>query len=157
MKKTNAMRILDANSIKYETTEYDVSDGKIDGISVASKVNKVPNSVFKTLVTTCEKELFIFVVPVTAELDLKLAAQQVCKKQISMLPQKMLLPMTGYVHGGCTAIGMKKKYPVFLDISADKFDKITVSAGKIGLQITLEVSDYLKITSAALAHITKEN
>ncbi len=157
MQKTNAMRILDSKKIKYSITEYDVSDGRLDGVSVANKVGKDPAEVFKTLVAGFKQELFVFVIPVCKELDMKKAAKCTEKKSIEMIPQKQLLPSTGYVHGGCTAIGMKKNYPVFLDASAEGLKELTVSGGKIGMQITLTTADYLSACGAKLCDLAKEN
>lgn len=157
MQKTNAMRILDQKKVLYSVTEYETCDGKIDGISVAIKVNKDPNKVFKTLVLINGNDLYVFVIPVNKELDLKAAAKAACIKSIEMLPQKQLLPLTGYIHGGCTAIGMKKRYPVFIDESVLDVDYITVSGGRVGVQITLSANDYIFATQAKIARFTKEN
>ena len=157
MQKTNAMRILDQKKVLYSVTEYETCDGKIDGISVAIKVNKDPNKVFKTLVLINGNDLYVFVIPVNKELDLKAAAKAACIKYIEMLPQKQLLPLTGYIHGGCTAIGMKKRYPVFIDESVLDVDYITVSGGRVGVQITLSANDYIFATQAKIARFTKEN
>ena len=101
--------------------------------------------------------MYVFVIPVNKELDLKAAAKAACIKSIEMLPQKQLLPLTGYIHGGCTAIGMKKRYPVFIDESVLDVDYITVSGGRVGVQITLSANDYIFATQAKIARFTKEN
>ncbi len=139
--KTNAMRILDSLNIEYEYLEYSVDDGKIDGISVADKVGEPRETVFKTLVTIgADKELYVFVIPVEFELDLKKAAKASSQKNIQMLPLKELTKNTGYVHGGCSPIGMKKLFKTFIDETATLNEKIVVSAGQVGLQIKLNPS-----------------
>ncbi|WP_410510908.1 Cys-tRNA(Pro) deacylase [Paenibacillus sp. BR2-3] len=135
--KTNAMRILDVNKIPYEVLFYDNEDGKIHGTAVAEKIGRVPEAVFKTLVSHSGSNLYVFVIPVGEELDLKKAARAAGEKRIEMLPVKDLQKWTGYVRGGCSPVGMKKLYPTFIDSSAEPLDKIAVSAGKIGLQMEL--------------------
>ncbi|MFJ7848398.1 Cys-tRNA(Pro) deacylase [Peribacillus sp. NPDC097206] len=142
--KTNAMRILDKMKIKYEMMSYDANDGKIDGITVAYKIGKSPETVFKTLVThNGPQQLYVFVIPVAAELDLKKAAKAAGVKKIEMLAVKDLQKYTGYIRGGCSPIGMKKQYPTFIDESALDLSEIIVSGGKIGTQIVLEPSGFL--------------
>ncbi|MFJ7744939.1 Cys-tRNA(Pro) deacylase [Peribacillus sp. NPDC097295] len=142
--KTNAMRLLDKKQIKYEMMSYDVKDGNIDGISVANKVGKAPEMVFKTLVThNGPQQLYVFVIPVDAELDLKKAAKAAAVKKIEMLAVKDLQKYTGYIRGGCSPIGMKKQYPTFIDKSALNLPEIIVSGGKIGTQIVLKPTDFL--------------
>lgn len=136
--KTNVMRILDSLNIEYEYFEYSIDDGKIDGISVADKVGEKREIVFKTLVTVgSDKELYVFVIPVEFELDLKKAAKASLQKNIQMLQLKELTKNTGYVHGGCSPIGMKKLYKTFIDETATLNEKIIVSAGQVGLQVKL--------------------
>lgn len=136
--KTNAMRILDSLGIEYEYFEYSTDDGKIDGISVADKVGEKREIVFKTLVTVgSDKELYVFVIPVEFELDLKKAAKASSQKNIHMLPLKELTKNTGYVHGGCSPIGMKKSFKTYIDETAVLNEKIIVSAGQVGFQIKL--------------------
>ena len=136
--KTNVMRILDSLNIEYEYFEYSIDDGKIDGISVADKVGEKREIVFKTLVTVgSDKELYVFVIPVEFELDLKKAAKASSQKNIQMLPLKELTKNTGYVHGGCSPIGMKKLFKTFIDETATINEKIIVSAGQVGLQVKL--------------------
>lgn len=136
--KTNAMRILDSLNIEYEYFEYSTDDGKIDGISVADKVGEKREIVFKTLVTAgSDKELYVFVIPVEFELDLKKAAKASSQKSIHMLPLKELTKHTGYVHGGCSPIGMKKSFKTYIDETAKLNEKIIVSAGQVGFQIKL--------------------
>ena len=143
--KTNAVRILDGEKVSYELMEYDVNDGLVDGVSVAEKTGQAVDTVYKTLVTIAgTRELFIFLVPVALELDLKKAARAAEVKKLDMLPLKDLTKETGYVRGGCSAVGMKKKYPTFIDESAESLDWMIVSAGKPGLQMKLFLANLLK-------------
>ena len=152
--KTKAVRLLDQHHIAYDLHEYEVSDGKIDGISVAEKIGQPVERVYKTLVATAGPgKVFVFLVPVAEELNLKAAAKAAGVKKIDMLPVKELLGLTGYVRGGCSPLGMKKLYPTFVDETARKLDKIIVSAGKIGMQIHLEPSDLLECTKGAYADL----
>ncbi|PLT35934.1 Cys-tRNA(Pro) deacylase [Bacillus sp. V5-8f] len=155
--KTNAMRILDGKQIDYSTISYDNKDGKIDGVSVAAKIGRAPESVFKTLVThgTQAASIYVFVIPVEEELDLKKAAKAAGEKKIEMLPVKDLQKWTGYIRGGCSPIGMKKLYPTFIDASARTADTIIVSGGKIGIQIELKLGAIIDATEARVAEITK--
>ena len=147
--KTNAMRILDKNKISYEVHTYNVDDGELDGVSVARKCNEAPNKVFKTLVTISNtKEYFVFVIPVEDKLNLKEAAKEVGVKSIEMIPQKDLLPLTGYIHGGCSPVGMKKLFKTFIYESCLNNETIYVSGGKVGIQIEVNPSDLLKICNA---------
>lgn len=156
VKKTNAMRILDQKKISYNIFTYDNSDGKIDGISVSEKIGKDPRFVYKTLVTQGNsKEIYVFVIPVTKELDLKEAARSAGDKKIDMIPVKEILKITGYIRGGCSPVGMKKNYRTFIDSSASEIEKIVVSAGKIGAQIELEVAKLIEITEAQLVNLVK--
>ena len=155
MKKTNAMRLLDAAGVKYEEFEYDASLG-ISGTDVARTLNEDERMVFKTLVTETNKgEHFVFIVPVAMELDLKKAAKAAGAKKIDMLKQRDLLSLTGYVHGGCSPIGMKTKLKTFIDASAMDQEYIYVSGGKIGLQIKLSPEDLVKVTDATAIDIVK--
>lgn len=152
--KTNVMRILDASNIEYDSYEYDVDDGKIDGISVADKVGHPRETVFKTLVTVgADKELLVFVIPVEFELDLKKAAKASSQKSIHMLPLKELTKNTGYVHGGCSPIGMKKKLRTFIDETAMLNEKMVVSAGQVGLQVKLKPDELAKCVDAKFADL----
>lgn len=154
--KTNAMRILDKMKIKYEMMSYDANDGKIDGITVANKIGKAPETVFKTLVThNGPQQLYVFVIPVAAELDLKKAAKAAGVKKIEMLAVKDLQKYTGYIRGGCSPIGMKKQYPTFIDESALDLSEIIVSGGKIGTQIVLEPSGFLMGAEAEAVALLK--
>jgi len=135
MIKTNAMRILDKSKIEYKTYEYDSSKA-ISGLEVAQSLNQDPKYVYKTLVTVAKsKEHYVFLVPVAEELDLKKAALAVGEKSVEMLKQKDLFGLTGYVHGGCSPLGMKKLFTTVIDISAQNIPYIIFSAGKIGYQI----------------------
>ena len=143
--KTNAMRLLDGKKIQYTVHDY-AESGAIAGEDVASVLGENPAQVFKTLVTIGKsRQYYVFIVPVTGELDLKKAAKAVGEKSIEMIKSKELLPLTGYIHGGCSPIGMKKVFPTVIDKSAESFERIFFSAGKIGLQIEIAVEDISKI------------
>lgn len=152
--KTNVMRLLEQASIAYTPHYYDPQQG-IDGVSVAKQLGQDPDAVFKTLVTQGKsRAFFAFVIPVAATLNLKRAAQACGEKAIEMIPQKLLLPNTGYIHGGCSPVGMKKAYPTFIDETAQLFDTICVSAGKIGAQVELAPDDLCRIAGAKYAALT---
>ena len=154
--KTNAMRILDKNKISYSVSNYDISDGNIDGVSVAEKVNRNKEEVFKTLVTTStSRNLYVFLIPVAEELDLKKAAKAVGEKSVEMLRSKDLLPSTGYVHGGCSPIGMKKEYKTIINESAKDLKEIFFSAGKIGYQINIELLELEKVLKFTYVDVIK--
>lgn len=141
MEKTNVMRILDQKKIKYQSYYYGDTSA-ISGVEVATALNQDFRRVFKTLVTVSNsKKYYLFMIPVDKELDLKKAAKSVSCKSISMLPSKELLPLTGYVHGGCSPIGMKKEFLTVIDSSALEFTTIIFSAGKIGYQVEVAVCD----------------
>lgn len=149
MIKTNAIRILESMKIEHSVREYDVTDGKIDGVSVAAKCGLSPDMVFKTLVTTGKTTgLNVFVIPVEFELDLKKAAAAAGDKYIEMIKSKDLEHLTGYIHGGCSPVGMKKLFPTFIDETAFLSESICVSAGKLGLQIELKPQSLADATSA---------
>lgn len=153
--KTNAVRLLENAGIDFSVHEYDVSDGEIDALSIARKLGAENDRVFKTLVAESpDKEHFVFVVPAAATLNLKKAAKVAAVKSIAMIKQKELLPLTGYIHGGCSPIGMKKAYPTFLDDSAAAQAAIAVSAGKIGAQVELAPADLLALTRGQSADLT---
>lgn len=156
MKKTNALRHLDAVGIPYETFEYD-ADAEVDGVKIA-ELNHLPvEAVFKTLITEGkDKEHFVFVIPVAEELDLKKAAKVCGEKKIEMLRVKDLLPLTGYVRGGCSPVGMKKLFPTYIHETAILYDAIYVSAGKKGLQMRVNPEELGRLTRAEFADITKE-
>ena len=143
--KTNAMRILDANNIEYSEYILDIKEA-IDGVACANMLNKDLDSTFKTLVTQGKSgNYYVFVVPVAAKLDLKKAASSVGEKYVEMIPMKDLLKVVGYVHGGCSPIGMKKVYTTVIDETAILFDKIIFSGGKIGFFIEVNPMDIEKI------------
>lgn len=143
--KTNVMRLLDGKKIEYETFCY-IDTPTTVGTEVASLLGQDPNSVFKTLVTVASSgEHYVFVVPVNRELDLKKAAKCVGEKKIEMIKSKELLPLTGYIHGGCSPIGMKKFFRTVINSSAHDFERIYFSAGKIGYQVGVRIEDIEKI------------
>ena len=154
--KTNAMRILDKQHIAYQELSYAIDDGQIDGHSVYKKLGMDPTSFFKTLVTRGrDKQLFVFVIPVLKELDLKKAAKSVQEKSVEMLPVKELLQNTGYIRGGCSPIGMKKQYTTVFDNSLDQLQEILVSGGRQGVLICLLPKDILQITGGFTADIVE--
>lgn len=154
--KTNVMRILEQRKIPYKSYCYADTDA-ISGTEVAKVLNQNPNQVFKTLVTVgSSKNNFVFLIPVEKELDLKKAAKAVGEKSISMIKSKELLPLTGYIHGGCSPIGMKKQFETTIDISATNFDKIMFSGGKIGYQVELSLDELKKILNFKFEDIVTE-
>lgn len=156
MKKTNAMRILESENIDFEIIEYSTKDG-ISGTDVAEKLGENKDRVFKTLVTESKVgENFVFVVPVSSELDLKKAAKASNSKKIEMIPQKKLLPLTGYVHGGCSPVGMKKEFKTYIDSSAEDFNFFYISGGKVGMQIKLNPKELISLIDGEFADIKKE-
>lgn len=153
MYKTNVMRILDKAKIPYEATEY--SKELTEGVLIAEALNEDKNRVFKTLVTeSASKAHYVFVIPVGDTLDLKAAARAVNEKSVSMLKQKELLPLTGYVHGGCSPIGMKKPFKTVIDIKARELQEFFVSAGKVGFQIKLSPLLLAELIHAQFCDIT---
>lgn len=151
--KTNAMRLLDGKKIKYSYHTY-VNTEAISGIEVATVLGQNPDKVFKTLVTeSASKKNYVFLVPVEKELDLKKAAKVVGEKSISMIKSKDLLPLTGYIHGGCSPIGMKKQFPTVIHITANDFETILFSGGKIGYQIETSLDELKKIIRFEVADI----
>ena len=154
--KTNVMRILDSKNIDYKFYNYE-ADATLTGVDVAHKLNKDENTVFKTLVTVGKsKEHYVFVIPVNKELDLKKASKAVSEKNISMVKSKDLLALTGYIHGGCSPIGMKKSFKTVFHDLASNLDTITFSAGKIGCQVEIDVKDISKIIEYSKADICME-
>jgi len=154
LKKTNAARLLEAQKIPYNVCEYDVSDNEISGVAVARKTSKDPDQVFKTLVTEGKHTGYnVFVIPCNMELDLKKAARAARDKHIEMIKSRELEPLTGYVHGGCSPIGMKKPFPTYIDETAIMYDEIFVSGGRVGLQIGLAPSDLAAMTGAQLCDL----
>lgn len=154
--KTNVMRVLDQKKVPYTPHHYAHPDGAVDGASVAALIDKDPASVCKTLVTQgASKKYYVFVIPVLKELDLKAAAKAVREKSIEMIKQAQLLPLTGYVHGGCSPVGMKKQFPTVFDQSVDELDTITVSAGKIGAQVEVAPAALAGLVRGSFAPVTK--
>lgn len=155
MIKTNAMRILDKAKIKYEAAEYEVNENDLSGVSVAAKVGLDCARVFKTLVAKGDKTGFIVMcIPVDKELDLKKAAVVTKNKKIEMLHVKDLLGVTGYIRGGCSPVGMKKKFPTFFEESCTDFDAIAISAGVRGCQLIINPRELAEFTDATLCNMT---
>lgn len=154
MKKTNAIRILEANNITFQTFDYEFSIEEIDAISVAKKIDAEPESVFKTLVTRSNNnEYFVFVIPGNETLNLKKAANASGTKNIEMIKEKELLPLTGYIKGGCSPIGLKKQFPIFIDETAQLFDEIFISAGVRGTQIKLNPNELVNLVNAQFVNL----
>lgn len=154
--KTNAMRLLEKAGVAYEALYYEGEHFE-DGAQVAAHLRLPPETVYKTLVTKgAPGRYFVFVIPVKAALDLKKAAKAAGEKSLDMLPLKDLLGVTGYIRGGCTALGMKKAYPVFIDVSAEALPKFYVSAGKRGCQLGLLPKDWAGITAAVFSPLTSQ-
>lgn len=153
--KTNAMRQLDSKKIAYREHDY-TDSGAVSGVDVAAELGEDPARVFKTLVTTGKTgNHYVFMVPVAEELDLKKAAKAVSEKSIEMLKSKDLLPLTGYIHGGCSPIGMKKQFRTVVHETAKSFDAIFCSGGRIGLQIELSPDALGKVVRLEFADIIK--
>ncbi len=151
--KTNAMRILDQKKIAYKHYQYD--PGETEGVKVAALMGQDERQVFKTLVTVSSKnQNYVFVIPVAETLDLKVAAKAVGEKSVVMIKQKELLPLTGYIHGGCSPVGMKKQFRTLIDITAENFDTIFVSAGQIGNQIELSPKELAALIRADFVPLT---
>ena len=151
--KTNVMRTLEQKKIPYTAFSYD-PDGPIDGVSVAAETGLDAASVFKTLVTKgTSGAYYVFDIPVAENLDLKKAAKAVGEKSIAMLPQKELLPLTGYVHGGCSPVGMKKQFPTVFHETVNDLELVAVSAGKIGHQVQVKPGDLLNLLRAKTADV----
>jgi len=146
--KTNAMRILESKDIKYEVLYLEIKEA-VDGVTCARMLNVLEDKIFKTLVTISNRKInYVFVIPVNKKLDLKKAAKVVLEKNLEMLPMKDLLPLTGYVHGGCSPIGMKKDFKTVVDKQALNFDKIIFSGGKIGCFVAINPLDINKVKQA---------
>ncbi len=155
--KTNVLRLLEGAKIPFQWHEFDVSDGKLDAMTCAERIGVAPEQVFKTLVTTgaVARTYFVFVIPATGELDLKKAAKACGQKSVEMLPQKELLPLTGYIHGGCSPIGQKKLFPTYIDETAQLFDTICVSGGHTGLNVELAPDTLLDFVHAQYFDLVK--
>ena len=155
IEKTNAIRIIEQKNLNYQFHNY-VGTSAISGEDVAKVLNQDPNHVFKTLVTIGKSNNhYVFLVPVNMELDLKKAAIAVNEKNIEMIKSKDLLPLTGYIHGGCSPIGMKKQFTTIIDESAILYDTIMFSGGKIGYQVEMSIDELSKVVEFKLADITK--
>lgn len=157
MDKTNVMRVLDQKKISYVPHCYEET-GETNGVKIAEILGQDVNKVFKTLVTFSDKSKknYVFVIPVAEELDLKKAAKAVGEKSIEMLKQKDLLPLTGYVHGGCSPIGMKKLFPTVFHSTAETYEQIYFSGGKVGYQVQLHLEDIKKIIPYKVADLVVE-
>ena len=154
--KTNVMRILEQHKAAYRSYCY-AGTGAVSGTEVAAALGENPDQVFKTLVTVSKShKYYVFMLPVDKELDLKKAAASVHEKSVEMIKSKELLPTTGYIHGGCSPIGMKKAFPTVIDISASAFETIIFSAGKIGYQVELPLKEVSKVIRYQLGDIVTE-
>ncbi len=152
--KTNVMRLLDAAGISYSHYCYADTDA-VSGVEVAAVLGEDPEQVFKTLVTRGRTgQLYVFVIPVAEELDLKKAAHAAGEKSIEMIKSRELLPLTGYIHGGCSPIGMKKQYPTFIDETVELLDTFLFSAGKIGYQVEVAPEDLRRVVDYQTADLT---
>lgn len=152
--KTNAMRMMDMAKIAYTVHTYEIEDGAVDGVSVAKKCGENVEQVFKTLVTIgADQKYYVFIVPVAQKLDLKACARAVGVKSVALIPQKDLFKVTGYIHGGCSPIGMKKKWTTVWDETVLLFDTVMVSGGRVGVQMEASVEGLLAITDGRVAAI----
>ena len=153
---TNAMRLLKQAGIPFDTAEYEVDENDLSGVHAAAKLGIDPDCMFKTLVARGEKKgIYVFCIPVAEELDLKKCASVVKEKKIEMVQVKELLGLTGYIRGGCSPVGMKKKFPTFIDETAQLFDAIYVSAGMRGVQMIVDPLKLAEYTEAEFTDITK--
>lgn len=153
--KTNVMRQLEKAGIAFRTMEYEVDENDLSGVHVAAQLNQPVEQVFKTLVLKGEKKGYLVCcIPVAEELDLKKVAKAAGEKKVEMLPMKELLPVTGYIRGGCSPVGMKKKFPTYIDETAILFREIAVSAGARGAQVILNPEDLARFTEAEMAELT---
>ncbi len=152
--KTNAVRLLDLKKVDYILHEYEAPDGFLDGVSVAKATGIDPQRVFKTLITQgASKEFYVCVIPVAYELDMKKAAKHFGEKKLEMIPARDITKITGYIKGGCSPIGMKKLFRTAVDERAKSFDRIVVSAGKVGLQMDLPLQSLVEATSAQITDL----
>ena len=155
--KTNVMRVLEQKKIPYTAHAYPVGDSAPDGVTVAQMLGQDPDAVFKTLVTKgASGGYYVFDIPVAAALDLKKAAKAVGEKSVAMLPARELLPLTGYVHGGCSPVGMKKRFPTVFHESCLEQETICVSAGKVGFQVEIRPEDLIALVDGITADVTVE-
>ena len=151
--KTNCMRVLESKKIHYTPHPYE-ADPTLSGEDIARLLGEEPDQVFKTLVTVGKPQrYYVFIIPVNSELNLKKAAAAVGEKSVSMIPQRDLLPLTGYVHGGCSPIGMKKRFPSYIHQSAAGLDRIFVSAGRVGCQAELAPADLIRVAELVSADL----
>ena len=149
------MRILDSSNIKYSQYEYEANQS-LTGEEIASILHEDVNSVFKTLITKGKSnDYYAFMIPVNKELDLKKAAKTVCEKSVEMIPFKDLLKITGYVHGGCSPLGLKKDYQVSIDKSVLALEELYFSGGKVGVQVKVKVDDFLNLAHPKIADLVK--
>ena len=149
------MRILDSSNIKYSQYEYEANQS-LTGEEIASILHEDVNSVFKTLITKGKNnDYYAFMIPVNKELDLKKAAKTVCEKSVEMIPFKDLLKITGYVHGGCSPLGLKKDYQVSIDESVLALEELYFSGGKVGVQVKVKVDDFLNLAHPKIADLVK--
>jgi Cys-tRNA(Pro)/Cys-tRNA(Cys) deacylase len=156
MKKTNAARLLDAKSIHYDLAEYEVDESDLSAVTLAKKIGQDVEQIFKTLVLRGDKTgVFVCVIPGNAEVDLKKAAKVSGNKNCAMVQQKELLPLTGYIRGGCSPIGMKKTFPTFVHETCQLYDLIFVSAGQRGLQFKINPEDLIKITASEVCDLVE--
>lgn len=153
--KTNVMRVLEQKKVPYTPHAYPAGDAAPDGVSVANMLGQDPSAVFKTLVAKgASGGYYVFDIPVAETLDLKKAARAVGEKSIAMLPAKELLPLTGYVHGGCSPLGMKKRFPTVFHQSCLEHETVCVSAGKVGHQVEVKPADLIALAGASTADLT---
>ena len=151
--KTNCMRVLESKKIPYTPHLYE-ADPTLTGEDISRLLGEEPDQVFKTLVTMGKPQrYYVFIIPVNSELNLKKAAAAVGEKSVSMIPQRDLLPLTGYVHGGCSPIGMKKRFPSYIHESASGLDRIFVSAGRVGCQAELAPADLIRVAELVPADL----
>ena len=155
--KTNVMRLLDQSKVPYTAHTYPVGDSAPDGVTVAQMLGQDPDAVFKTLVAKgASGGCYVFSIPVAATLDLKKAARAVGEKSVAMLPARELLPLTGYVHGGCSPVGMKKRFPTVFHESCLERETICVSAGKVGFQVEVNPEPLIAMVGGMTADVTVE-
>lgn len=154
MKKTNALRILDGAKIAYTLKTYD-EDTEVDGVAIAEAVGSPVEATFKTLIASSKKGFGCFVIPVKSHLDLKKAGAVLGEKSVKLIDEKELFPLTGYHRGGCSPVGLKKAMPIAIDESATSCSEIYLSAGRKGMQMCLSLEDFLDLTKATVAPITR--
>ncbi len=156
MTKTNAVRLVEQAKLPFRQTEYDYDENDLSGLHAAEAIGMPPEQVFKTLVARGDKQgIEVFCIPVCCELDLKKAAKASGDKKVEMVSQKELLPLTGYIRGGCSPIGMKKAYPTYIDETAELYDEIAVSAGTRGQQLILAPSDLIRYVNMTVCDLTE--